>query len=627
MLNQDIVKQISKTTQNSGVYRFIGENSEILYIGKAKNLRKRLLSYTKTSNLSNRIKRMTFLARKVEIDQTNSDLEAILLEHNLIKKFHPKFNILLKDDKSFASIAIDKKHQFGAITKYRGVKNSNYYIFGPFACASDVNRTIDILRKSFLLRNCSDEEFSRRKKPCLEYQIKRCSAPCVNFISQKNYQESIKDTVDFLSGKSSMIQANLAKEMNKLSFNEEFEKAALIRDKIKSLSSIQANQDINLSDVKNTDFIIFVKKELFCCIYISFYRNGNNFGSKPYFFDSPEDKDSSNFLSEFIGQFYQQNSPPSLIITNIIIDENKLMEEFLSTISDEKVNIRNPKLGYKLKLLESHEKIAQKLLDEKISQNLSDKKNLLELKEKFKLSKIPQRIEVYDNSHTSTQNAVGAMIVFGFDGFLKNQYRKFNIKFDNQEINNYKNLEIGKNRDDTAMLSEVLARRFKNYQSDIKSDKFLKEENNTKIPDLIIIDGGIPQLSAVEKIFNKLEIKIDFICMAKGEDRNAGNEKYFKINREIIEIKKGSTLAFFMQRLRDEAHRFAITSHRLVRTKNTIKSALDEINGIGSKRKKALLNYFGSVEKIKSASIQDLQRVDGISLKVATKIFQQFSNK
>ncbi len=639
MLDKKLETEIKKSPNQSGIYQFINEKEEILYIGKAKNLRKRLLNYTKSEKLSNRIRNMTFLATKLEIIQTNSDLEAILLEHNLIKKHKPKYNILLKDDKRFATIAIDKKHDFGAIFKSRGLNKKNLYSFGPFASAYDVNRTIDILRKNFLLRNCSDLEFARRKKPCLEFQIKRCSAPCVALISKDEYQNQIQKAVNFLSGKSYEIQKELALKMQQLSTEQEYEKAALIRDKIKSLSSIQASQNINLSEIENADFFTFIKEENQICIYVSFYRLGNNYGSKPYFYENDNDLENEEFLANFIGQFYQDEVPPKLILLNCEIDEKELMEKFLSEIAHQKITIKTPKQGEKLKIIQDQEKIATKVLQEKIAKNLSDKKLLFELKQAFNLDQIPNRIEVYDNSHTANQNAVSAMIVAGLEGFVKNQYRKFNIRFEQE------------NRDDTAMMKEVLLRRFKNFSNNpnlsiqtslynnntaksrletekkpenCKNDIKENEKNHHNIlPDLIILDGGLPQIKAAKEVFDKLKIKIPLFAMAKGQNRNAGEETYFAIDKSIIEIKKSSPLAFYLQRIRDEAHRFAISTHRSKRAKTMIKSALNEINGIGAKRKKALLNYFGSVEKIKQASIQDLMRCENISEKIAKKIFEE----
>ncbi|HLD77131.1 MAG TPA: excinuclease ABC subunit UvrC, partial [Rickettsiales bacterium] len=533
---------------------------------------------------------------------TKNDLEAILLEHNLIKKYRPKFNILLKDDKTFPLIAIDKKHDFPAIFKHRGMKKKDFHYFGPFASGLDVKRVIDVLRKSFLLRNCSDSEFAKRTKPCLEYQIKKCSAPCVGFVSHQDYKNLITQTLDFLSGKSSQIQADLAAKMQTLSDEYEFEKAAILRDKIKSLSSIQAQQNINLKASTNIDVITLITKENKYCVYISFFRNGNNYGAVPYFY-TIENENKSEFLEEFLGQFYLKQDPPSAIALNLEIENKNLLEEFLGKIITEKVKIFTPQKGDKARIIMDQEQIALDVLTQHIDKNLSEKKLLLELKEAFDLPKIPTRIEVYDNSHIATQNAVGAMIVAGSNGFIKGEYRKFNIRFDED-----------KNRDDTAMMGEVLRRRFRQMA--------VVAIHELPLPDLIIIDGGLPQLSAARKVFDEFNLSIPLICMAKGENRNAGDETYYKIDKNIIDIKKGSGLAFYLQRLRDEAHRFAINTHRTKRAKNMIKSTLDEISGIGIKRKKILLSHFGSIEKIKQASIKDLSRVTGINKKIATKIWE-----
>ncbi len=604
-MQEKLVKKIKNITQSSGIYKFIDENDEILYIGKAKSLRNRLVSYTRTDKLSSRIARMTFLARKLEIVTTNSDLEAILLEHNLIKKHKPRFNILLKDDKKFASIAIDKKHDFGRIFKHRGKKTNDLHLFGPFASAYDTNRVIDILRKCFKIRNCSDAEFARRTKPCLEYQIKKCTAPCVDYISKTDYQKSIKKAVEFLSGKSAEIQKDLSQKMQKYSAATEYEKAAIIRDQIKSLTSIQAKQNINLSNINNADIITFVKKQNDICIYIAIYRNGNNFGARPHYYHNEKDLSAAEFFSQFLCQFYVENNPPTHIIINQEIDDQELVNKLLDKIANKKVLLETPKRGQKFTVVQDQEKIALELLQEKIAKNISDKKLLLELKEKFSLSKLPNRIEIYDNSHTFGQDAICAMVVATPEGLNKSQYRKFNIRFDQSA-----------NRDDTAMMKEALSRRFKHFK-----DQNSKEHQLN--PDLLIIDGGLPQLSAVNEVFSKLNIDIDVICMAKGENRNAGEETYFKLDRSEVSVARKTALAYFLQRLRDEAHRFAISSHRSKRAKNISKSKLDDLENIGSKRKKILLSHFGSLEKIKQASIQDLEKVGGISKKIAKSIFDQ----
>lgn len=620
MMNDKIKDLINKAPQSSGIYQFKGADGAILYIGKAKNLRKRLLNYTADNRLVARIKRMVFLADIVEITQTESELEALLLEHNLIKKFEPRFNILLRDDKSFPLIGINKIQPFGQIFKHRGLKDSSSYYFGPFASGGDVNRVIDVLKKSFLLRSCTDSEFKSRKKPCLEYQIKRCSAPCVGLVSQVDYQKSVKDAVDFLSGKSSQIQSSLADKMQMLSNQQNYEKAAVIRDRIRSLSSIQAKQNINLSDIIDSDIVSLVQIDGQYCVYISFYRGGNNYGSKPYFYDVPDDLEKAEFLEKFLGQFYLNQNPPKNILLNSEIKDHELMEEFLSKIVDHKVDIKFPQQGDKFKLVKDQEYIALQVLRQRIEQNLNEQALLLELKNVFQLSTIPDRIEVYDNSHTGNENAVGAMICTGPKGFIKSGYRKFNIRFENN--NSDASIDNTK-RDDTAMLKEVLYRRFKSAK--ILADGTKQQDNNQpEFPDFIIIDGGLPQLSAAQEVFDELNLKIPFVCMSKGPNRNAGEEFFHRTNHESFQLPKKSALAFYMQRLRDEAHRFAITTHRAKRQKSVTKSGLDEVPNIGAKRKKLLLNHFGSFDKIKDASVEDLRRVEGISEKIARKIWEYF---
>ena len=622
MIKDKIKDLIDKAPSNSGVYRFLGEDASVLYVGKAKNLRKRLLNYLALPRLSARIAHMMFLACDLELTQTENELEALLLEHNLIKKLAPRYNILLRDDKTFALIAIDKKHQFGGIRKHRGLKNSDNYYFGPFASGDDVNRVIDVLKKSFLLRSCSDSEFKSRTRPCLEYQIKKCSAPCVALISEDEYSASIKMAVDFLSGKSSQIQLALAEKMQKFSEALEFEKAALVRNQIRSLSSIQAKQNVNLADVIDKDVINLVAESGQFCIYVSFYRGGNNYGSKPNFYKAEEGLEATELLTKFLGQFYLNQEAPQEIFLNLEIDEHDLMEDFLSKLSGKKVVVKIPQQGDKFKLVKDLEHIALQVLQQKIEDNFNEKELLLEIKNLFNLPTIPERIEVYDNSHIGGKYAVGVLICAGPEGFIKNGYRKYNI-----------DLEELVNKDDTAMLREVLRRRFRAISSatNITANTTILIENNSTqrayetapiLPNFIIIDGGIGQLNAAQEVFDELGVKVPFTCMSKGPNRNAGEEYFHQFAQESFTMPKNHKLMYYLQRLRDEAHRFAITTHRSKRAKSVTKSALDEISGIGAKRKKALLHHFGSVEKIKQATIEDLTRVDGINKSVAMKIFQ-----
>lgn len=605
----EIIK-LPNIPETSGVYQFFDINDQILYIGKAKNLRKRLQNYTQEARLSRRIARMVFLAQKLELIQTESEVEALLLEHNLIKKLSPKYNILLRDDKTFPHILISK-HRFPQISKHRGAKREKGEYFGPFAAANDVNQTIDVLKKSFLLRGCSDAEFKSRTKPCLEYQIKRCCAPCVNLINEADYENLVENAFDFLRGKSVHVQEQLAKDMQQFSDRQEYEKASVIRDRIKSLTSIQSKQNINISEVSDADIITLVSKNNQLCIYISFFRGGNNYGSKPYFYEINETP-LDEFLSGFLGQFYLSQTPPNLILLNLEIQDKELTESFLSNLAEKKTIIKNPKQGEKLRIIKDQEQIALQNLEQKMAQNLSNSAMLLEVKELFHLAELPKRIEVYDNSHISGEYAVGVFITAGIEGFIKNGYRKFNIRFD----------EV-KNRDDTAMLQEVLRRRFKNEKPALNENNSHSEivsELPKQLPDLIIVDGGLGQLSAAQKVFKELNIKPKFVCMSKGKDRNAGEEYFHQIDQESFTLPKNHKVMYYLQQLRDEAHRFAITTHRNKRAKSVTKSSLDEISGIGKARKKALLNHFGSFDKIKSASIEDLMRLDGISKSIAEKI-------
>ncbi|NBX52301.1 MAG: excinuclease ABC subunit UvrC [Proteobacteria bacterium] len=549
----DIIKsQLPNIPKSSGVYKFIDSKESVLYVGKAKNLFKRVSSYMNKNSLSNRIIRMITLAHKVEYIITKSEVEALLLEHNLIKKLSPNFNILLKDDKTFPQILISN-HRFPQISKYRGLKNNKGQYFGPFVYAGDVNRTIEIIRKNFQLRSCSDQEFKMRTKPCLEYQIKKCSAPCVGYISASDYAENVKNSVDVLTGKSQQVQEIFRQQMLELSKKMEYEKALILRDKIKSLDSIQTKQNINFEQAKNIDLIVASEINGRVCVYISFYRLGQNYGARPYFYEIENGTEVAEVLSGFIGQFYLSENPPAQLIIDREIADKELLEQYLCAIINKKVEIIIPKQGDKLNLVKDNQKIAWQILDQKISHNLSTKKLLLELKKVFDLPRIPRRIEVYDNSHTSFENAVGAMITAGEDGFIKSGYRKFNIK------NEIADGSTKMPADDTQMLKQVLFRRFSKLQ---KKD----------FPDFIIIDGGKGQLSSASEIFENLGIKIPFVCMSKGKNRNAGEEFFHQIDKESFTLEKNSPVMHYLQRLRDEAHRFAIMTHRKKRDKDFLKN-------------------------------------------------------
>ena len=542
---EQIKKLLPSIPNNSGVYKFLDSEQQVLYVGKAKNLAKRVAQYTNFNALSVRIKRMVTLAYSIETTITASEFEALLLECNLIKKLLPPFNILLKDGKTFAQIAISH-HNFAQISLYRGAKTSDKTCFGPFTDTASVKKTISILRKIFLLRSCKDSEYETRLKPCLDYQIKKCSAPCVGKISQDDYQHSVKNTLLVLAGKSKQVQELLLAKMQQYSDNLQYEKAILVREQIKSLDLIQHKQHINVHFAGDFDLInVIVAGDQLCC-YVACYRAGQNYGAKPYFFAA--DEDLADCLEQFLGRFYWQNTPPALILCNINLHNQQLMSDLLSSIAKHKVTIEVPKRGDKYQLMQQQYQLGLQVLEQKISQNMTTKALLLDLKKTFALTKIPQRIEVYDNSHTQFSQPVGAMIVAGLDGFIKSAYRKFYIK-ENAEM-----LAIASNKDDTAMLKQVLYRRFSNKQ--------------LALPDLLLIDGGKPQLQAVVSILQQLHLDLSIICMAKGEKRNSGEESYYTAQQlQGMQLPKSSPLAYYLQRLRDEAHRFAISNHRLRRAK------------------------------------------------------------
>lgn len=615
-MQNDLIEKIRIAPQKSGIYQFF-KDDQIIYIGKAKNLRNRLKNYIDVKNLTTRITKMTINATKLEWILTNNESEALLLECNLIKKYKPKYNILLKDSKSFPYITIPKNKDFPEIIKYRGFKDNKSHYFGPFANIYALDTVIESLKKSFLLRSCKDSEFKSRKRPCLEYEIKKCSAPCVDLISKEEYRKSISLAMDFLKGRDSNLQQELSQKMQKYSSDLEFEKAAKIRDQIKSLTIIQAKQNISIKELSQMDMILFLRKSNIAAINISFYRFGHNYGNKTYFFDINEDDLDLDIISNFIRQFYQNNEIPENIISNLNFSfDDEIIGLFKSLKlnstknknNDISVKIFHPKKGQKLQLIIDALPFLQQEIDEKIASNSKIKDILLQLKDLLKIDHIPNRIEIYDNSHISGTNIIGAMVFASENGFVKNNYRKFNIKLE----------ELSK-KDDTNFLKQVFNRRFKDFENQ-------KAEN---LPNLIIIDGGKGQLSALEEVFKEKNIKIPFLCMSKGAGRNAGLEDFHIIQDgqyHHFNLPKNSIISYYLQNLRDEAHRFAIGSHIAKRKKSMFKSQLDEIPNIGAARKKILLNHFGDLNSIKNASLEDLKRVKNLGDKMAQKIFNFFIN-
>jgi len=599
-----IKDKISLLPKNPGIYRMLSAKKEILYIGKAKNIPNRLRSYVSDSNLPIRTERMLSLTKFLETTITSNESEALLLEANLIKKHKPRFNILLRDDKSFPYIFIGYKDKWPQLTKLRGKKNRDGYYFGPFASVGSANWTIKILQKIFLLRVCDDTVFKNRERPCILYQIKRCSAPCVNHIDEANYKKTVDDAVKFISGKSREIQKKLSNQMEEASKELDFEKAAIARDRIKALTQIQSSQKINETNLNEADVISVYKDSGKTCVQVFFFRSKQNWGNQAYFPKHDPEEKLSNILSSFVAQFYENKTVPSLVITNHKINEKELLEKTFTSKENKEVIIKEPTTKDERSIVAMAEKNAKETLMQKLYETQSNLNLIYKLSKKFKLDSNINLIEVYDNSHIQGTDCIGGLITFGNDGFIKKRYRKFNIKNDAVK------------GDDYGMLKEVLFRRF---------SKVMKEKSGAlSLPDLVMVDGGKGQYSISRNLLNELGLHdMPVIAVAKGKNRNAGNETIYHENKEY-KFEKNDSLLFFIQRLRDEAHRFAISSHRAKRKKNLSKSLLDQINGIGKQRKKSLLNHFGSARAVESASFEELKSVEGIEDNVAKKIYDYF---
>ena len=599
-----IKKKISLISNNPGVYRMLNEKNEILYVGKAKNLPNRLKNYISEKNLPIRTERMLSQTKNIEVTTTSNESEALLLEANLIKKHRPKFNILLRDDKSFPYIFISKNEKWPQLTKHRGKKTREGYYFGPFASAGSVNWTIKILQKIFLLRVCDESIFKNRQRPCILYQIKRCSAPCVGYVDPNSYKKLVDNSIKFISGKSRNIQKDLSKEMEIASKELDYEKAAVLRDRIKALTQIQSSQNVNATNLSEADVIAAYKESGKSCVQVFFFRSKQNWGNQSFFPKHDPDESLSKILSSFVIQFYENKSVPKLIVLNQEISDQKLIEKTLEIKENKSVSIKIAKKGNELKVSVMAEKNAKEALTRKVYETESNRNLFEELANKFSLKSNISLVEVYDNSHLQGSNSVGALIAFGSEGFIKKRYRKFNIKSEN--IKN----------DDYAMLKEVLCRRFSKTIKDTK--------NVLSLPDLILIDGGKGQYSVARKAINELGLyDIPIIAIAKGKFRNSGNETFFFENK-TFKFNRNDPMLFFLQRLRDEAHRFAVSVHRDKRIKGMKKSLLNQIGGIGKIRKKALLNHFGSARAVEAASLNELTLVEGIEQSVAKKIHNFF---
>lgn len=603
----DVLRAHLKTMPpQPGVYRMTNKDGATLYVGKAKNLPKRVASYTQRARLPNRLQRMVAQTRGLEIVVTHTEVEALLLEANLIQRFMPPFNVLLRDDKSYPYILITKDHEFPQLLKHRGAKGRKGWYFGPFASAGAVNETLTLLQRGFQLRNCSDSFFAARTRPCLQYHIKRCTAPCTGKVSKEDYAKQVKDAGDFLNGKTAEIQKKLAADMQHFSDALDFENAAKLRDRIKVLTSIQARQGINARGVTDADVIALYQSAGRTAVQTFFFRAGRHYGARTFYPSHDQTLPAGEVLGAFLAQFYANRAaPPALLLSHAPTDAG-LLAQALSEQAGYKVTLSVPKLGEKKRLIDLARKNAQESLARKMAESSEQAKLLNRVAEIFGLAETPKRIEVYDNSHISGSHAGGAMIAAGAEGFLKKTYRKFNIR-------------EAKAGDDYAMMEEVLTRRFRRL---IEEDP---ARQSGMWPDLVLIDGGAGQLGVAQRVME--ELGLPDVCVAgiaKGPDRNAGRERFFMPGREPFSLPPEDPALYYLQRLRDEAHRFAIGAHRAKRVKAIGQSGLEEVPGIGAMRKKALLHHFGSARAVAAAGVEDLTRVPGISGNAARKIYDYF---
>jgi excinuclease ABC subunit C len=633
-----ILHYVKLAPPRPGVYRMIDARGDVLYVGKAKNIKKRVAAYARPTGLDTRIERMIAATRKLEFVVTRTESEALLLEANLIKRLRPRFNVTLRDDKSFPYIIISSDHWAPQILKHRGARSRPGHYYGPFASVWAVNRTINALQRAFLLRSCSDPFFESRTRPCLLYQIKRCSGPCTKEIDFPDYSELVREANAFLSGRSKAVKEELAAEMEKASSATDFERAAIYRDRLAALSAVQSHQGVNPRGVEEADVFAVHQQGGFSCVEVFFFRTGQNWGNRAYFPRADRSLAPGEILSAFLAQFYDDKPPPRLILISHQIADRALLAEALSTKSGHKVEISVPQRGEKKDLIAHALANAREALGRKLAETSSQQKLLRALAETFALPRPPRRIEVYDNSHIQGTNAVGAMIVAGPEGFRKKDYRKFNIRS--------ADLTPG---DDFGMMREVLQRRFKRLIAEAprpsSADLALvaaavpdgavppgetaifqpeEEGNESPWPDLVLIDGGLGQLNAAREVLAGLGIDVPLAGIAKGPDRDAGRETFFLPGRDSFKLPPRDPVLYFVQRLRDEAHRFAVGSHRTRRTKDLREAGLQEIAGIGPTRKRALLLHFGTLKAIERASVTDLMQVDGVSAETARRIYEFF---
>lgn len=591
-----------------GVYRMLNAAGEVLYVGKARHLRNRVSNYARESGHSARIAMMIAQTASMMFLTTRTEVEALLLEQNLIKQLKPRYNVLMRDDKSFPEILISTEHPFAQIKKHRGKRNETGYYFGPFANGSAVWRTLNQLQKVFLLRNCSNAMFESRTRPCLQYQIKRCSGPCVGMISPKDYGELVSDAKRFLEGKSTTVQSNLAEQMAAAAHDMQYERAAALRDRIRALTAVQQNQVVNPRGVREADVVALHVEGGQASVQVFFIRANQSWGNRDFYPRTGAGAEEAEILTAFLTQFYADKEPPPLILLSHPIEDEDLVSEALSARAGRKVALLIPKRGERAELVESAARNARESLARKVSESAAQAKLLAGLAEAFSLSAPPQRIEVYDNSHIQGTNAVGGMIVAGPDGFMKSQYRKFTIKS-----------QAGANSDDFGMMKEVLSRRF---------TRLLKEDPKRETPvwpDLLLIDGGAGQVSAVNEVMQELGVQdIAMIGVAKGVDRDAGKEEFYRPGGRPFALQRNDPVLYFVQRLRDEAHRWAIGAHRDKRAKAISATPLDDLPGIGAARKRTLLAHFGSAKAVSRAGLDDLKAVHGISGRMAQNIYDYF---
>lgn len=603
-----IIQEYQKDLPNKpGVYRMIGENGQILYVGKAKSLKKRVATYARGMAHTNQLTRILSQVRAMEFTITHTEAEALLLEANLIRRLKPRYNVLLRDDKSFPFIAIGLNHPSPYITKHRGPREKGIDYFGPFASGQAVNHSLTILQKAFMLRTCSNAEFENRSRPCMQYQIKRCAGPCVNAISPQDYRELVDGARLFLRGKTNALQNDLANEMNEAAKVYDYEKAAVLRDRIKALASIRNSQGINPQSFTDADIFAIHQEGGETCVEVFFFRAAQNWGNRAYFPRAEKGTSLNDIFESFIGQFYQNHPPPDLILLSHELENIEIFEEALSLLNGgTNVQITTPKRGDKKEIVDHAIENARQTLARKLSQSQTIAKLLDAIAQTFELEKRPQRIEVYDNSHIQGTNAIGAMIVAGEDGFLKNQYRKWTIK-------------DAKGGDDFYMMREVLTRRF---------SRLLNEKDENQQPDLIIIDGGQLQLAVALDVAKELKIDgVKIIAMSKGIDRNSGREEFHQFGKKAFKLEPKDPALYYLQRLRDEAHRFVIGAHRQKRGRELVKNPLDMIENIGPLRKKALMARFGSAKGVASASIKELAQTPHISQELAVKIHSYFQSE